>query len=251
MVSDRANACPMCGYPVNNRTYAQPQRQGVANQNYNNNRKNSSFSVAIWSFLIALGVGAIIYFLAGPGCRGSSTNTSHSNTPTKLQSGNVGNKTSRSTNNASSLTEYVVKSYGGYGLYLRNSPRSSAKTDIVYRDGTHLYGHNSDTPGWICVVENGQVVGYLPAEKVIPVDEYYSHQSQVASSSPLTEYVVKSYGGYGLYLRSSPRSGATTQIVYRDGTHFYGRYSGTPGWISVVESERVVGYLPEEKVYEY
>lgn len=70
-----------------------------------------------------------------------------------------------------------------------------------------------------------------------------------ACAQGLTEYVVSSYGGYGLYLRSKPRDGAKTKTIYRDGTHFLGEYSGVPGWISVVVNGRVIGYLPEEKVY--
>ena len=80
-------------------------------------------------------------------------------------------------------------------------------------------------------------------------DSGTSLSTNSACAIELTEYVVSSYGGYGLYLRSSPRNGAKTNTVYRDGTHFLGRYSGTPGWISVVVNNRVIGYLPAEKVY--
>ena len=156
----------------------------------------------------------------------------------------------RSTNSAyaSNLTELVVSSYGGYGLYLRSSPRDGAKTKTIYRDGTRFYGYYSNTSGWVSVVKSGRVIGYLPAEKVVPVNDYYDYYPSY--SSGLTEYVVSSDGGYGLYLRSSPRDGAKTKTVYRDGTHFLGYYSGTPGWISVVVNNRVIGYLPAEKVYE-
>ncbi len=168
-----------------------------------------------------------------------------------LPSTGTGCDAPRSTNSACAqgLTEYVVSSYGGYGLYLRSKPRDGATTKTVYRDGTHFYGKYSGTPGWISVVKNGRVVGYLPSEKVYEATQSYNNY-QASTSSSLTEYVVSSYGGYGLYLRSKPRDGATTKTVYRDGTHFLGRYSGTPGWISVIVNNRVVGYLPAEKVYE-
>ena len=167
-----------------------------------------------------------------------------------LPSTGTGCDSPRSTNSACAqgLTEYVVSSYGGYGLYLRSKPRDGAKTKTIYRDGKHFYGRFSGTYGWISVVKNGRVVGYLPAEKVIPVNDYY-YDPAPSYSSYLTEYVVSSYGGHGLYLRSSPRDNARTKTIYRDGTHFLGEYSGVPGWISVVVNGRVIGYLPEEKVY--
>ena len=53
-----------------------------------------------------------------------------------LPSTGIGCDTPRSTNSAwaAGLTEYVVSSYGGYGLYLRSKPRDGATTKTVYRE---------------------------------------------------------------------------------------------------------------------
>ena len=237
MISDRASFCPNCGAP----------RNTMAPMNYQpqpspyNRKKNSDTS---W-WLIGILIGAVVILALAIGLVFYNRSISRSNAAMALQ--NMPKATTESVND--NVKEYVVKSYGGYGLYLRTSPRDDAKTKVIYRDDTHFFGKYSDTPGWISVVKNNSVIGYLPAEKVYEASKG-SHSSTIISKSELTEYVVMSYGGYGLYLRSSPRDGAKTKTVYRDDRHFFGKYSGTPGWISVVEDGHVIGYLPEEKVYE-
>ena len=75
------------------------------------------------------------------------------------------------------LNEYVVTSFGGYGVYMRYRPQESAKTDIIYRDDMHFMGAPSRVPGWIMVVEDDEVIGYMPEEKVYELDgDYYEAQ---------------------------------------------------------------------------
>ncbi len=75
------------------------------------------------------------------------------------------------------LIDYVVISDSGRGVYLRHSPspEKSARTGIIYYDYTHFMGAPSNVPGWIMVIENGNIIGYMPQEKVYLAEDYSNY----------------------------------------------------------------------------
>ena len=183
MISEQAPMCPHCGHPIANVNYynsPQPQPQPKSGN-------NSKVIVGVLVAIIAT-LALVLLVVMGRGCAkgnsdivlssSSSETTSYETAATDTVSAPDIVTTANDAPEEPSVQEeeyeesepeyiapddeFIVASYGGYGVYLRYAPRDGAKTKTIYRDDRHFLGAYSDTPGWVMVLDDGQCIGYLP-----------------------------------------------------------------------------------------
>lgn len=168
-IPEQSTICPNCGQPLAPNTM--PQQQQPKSKN------NNAIIIALVA-VACLAIGALVALLlnrnkteapaepqateqvtADPAASATVPATSPlpATVPSDVNNGEV---------IPDVLNEYVVSSYGGYGVYVRTRPNESSKTRKVYRDNTHFMGAPSKKPGYIMIIRNGRVIGYVPEEKV-------------------------------------------------------------------------------------
>lgn len=195
MISEQAPMCPHCGHPIANvNYYNSPQPQPQPQPKSGN---NSKVIVGVLAAIIAT-LAIILLVVMGKGCaKGNSdivSSSSSSDTtsyetvsPDTVSAPDIVTTTNDAPEEPSVQEEeyeeqepeyiapddeFIVASYGGYGVYLRYAPRDGAKTKTIYRDDRHFLGAYSDTPGWVMVLEDGQCIGYFPQNKLIVAGDY-------------------------------------------------------------------------------
>lgn len=136
-------------------------------------------------------------------------------------------------------TIYVANT-GGDGVVLRSAPSMTARTDIVYRDGTALIMH-AQVDGWAKITAPQQ--GFIPPP-------YWTLTPPVGSSAPVApstgapavgiRYVAAD--GDGLFVRSRPDMDAKVR-VWPDATAV-AVLSEEAGWCNVRTPDGYVGYMP-------
>lgn len=186
MVSEQAGTCPHCGHPIaaaNNNNNAQVPQRHVTKGN------NNGTIIGILGAIAAI-LAIVLIVVSGKGCTKANSDYSDStsdidsvsNTTTIVERDTVYvEKEPEVQQDVSSIPrneprenitpegQFYVKSYGGNGVFLRYRPSHGATTKITYKDYTEFEGayYNND---WIMVIEDGQCIGYLPAEKMYPID---------------------------------------------------------------------------------
>lgn len=182
-ITEQDTVCPQCGVPI----FTQPPVQGQQYEqhipNYNNqgqmppqNNNNNKYNIII-ALLVVIALGLLLgIILTTRSCN------SGNNTVTVVDTTRVVEKIKyipQATHAAEPqeyipdvLDEYEVISATGRGVYLRYRPSERAKTTTIYHDYTRFLGAPSSTPGYIMVIRNGHIIGYMPEEKVQICDGY-------------------------------------------------------------------------------
>lgn len=195
MISEQAPMCPHCGHPIANvNYYNSPQPQPQPHPKSGN---NSKVIVGVLAAIIAT-LALVLLAVMGKGCakgntdivlQSSSSDTTSYETvsPDTVSAPDIVTAANDAPDESSVQEEeyeeqepeyiapddeFIVASYGGYGVYLRYAPRDRAKTKTIYRDDRHFLGAYSDTPGWVMVLDDGQCIGYLPQNKLIVAGDY-------------------------------------------------------------------------------
>lgn len=164
--------------------------------------------------------------------------------------------------------QYGPNYYGNNNYGLQPMPKKNDKTTLVILLALvalallmallfGMKGCKSDAPvptpvdtvtvvDTVIVTDTVQVNIKDKEEEITPAPRPHRHQEYIPDE--LTEYVVVSETGNGVYLRTQPREGAKTDIILEDGTVFYGAYCSVPGWLMIVDGDQIVGYIHERKV---
>lgn len=166
-IPEQSTICPNCGHPLAPNTVPQQQQPKPKN--------NNAIIIALVA-VACLALGALLALLLN---RNSGKTENEPQSTEQITNSTAASATSPVPTTPSIpndeyngevipdiLNEYVVSSYGGYGVYLRTRPSERAKTRKVYRDDTHFMGAPSKVRGYIMVIRNGRVIGYVPEEKV-------------------------------------------------------------------------------------